>query len=114
MDSLQWLLCAWFGYMAILALLAMLSAGPRTRPGGIAALALITSLVLMVTQFWVPSLPLLSTNWSTLSLILLVLPLLVGLALLALAPRQDTKLIALLLAGSSLLPLVLYFWQPGG
>ena len=114
MDGLQWMLCGWFGYMAVLAGLAMLSAGPRTRAGLVAAIALVTCVILLVTQFWVPSLPALASNWNTVSLLLAALPLVVGLALLALAPRQDTKLIALLLAASSLLPLVLHFWQPGG
>lgn len=114
MEPLQWMLCAWFGYMAVLALLATLSAGPRTRLGLLGGAAALTCLILLVTQFWVPSLPVLASNWNTVSLLLGVVPLAAGLALLALAPRQDTKLIGLLLAGSSLLPLLLHFWQPGG
>lgn len=114
MGTIQVVLCGWYGYMAILAGLAMLSAGPRSRPGLLAAIGLGSCLALLVTLFWIPPVSVIQDNWGTVSLVLSLAPLLVGLALLALAPRQDTRLIALLLAGSSLLPLVLYFWQPGG
>jgi hypothetical protein len=113
MDSLQWMLCGWYVYMAVLAGLATLSAGPRTKHGLVAAVALVACVLLLVTVWWVPGLPLLASNWNLVTLVLGAVPLVAGGLLIALAPRQDTKLIALLLAGSSLLPLVLHFWQPG-
>jgi hypothetical protein len=108
------MLCTWFAYMTVLAVLAALSAGPRTTLGLAAGVAAVCCAALALTQFWVPPLPLLSANWDLVTLLLGAVPLVIGGLLMARAPRQDTKLIALLLAGSSLLPLLLHFWQPGG
>ena len=113
MSGIQLMLCGWYGYMAVLAVLAALSAGPRTGLGLLALLGAAAAGALAVLLFWSVPLPGLVANRTALTFALNLVPVVVGLAQVLFAPRQDTKLIGVLLAGSSALPLSLYFWQPG-
>jgi hypothetical protein len=114
LSGTQLMLCGWYGYMAVLAVLAALSAGPRTASGLLAIGAALAAGLLVALLFWTPPLPGLWAQRTAFTFTLNLVPVLAGLALVLLAPRQDTKLIGVLLAGSSALPLILYFWQPGG
>ncbi len=113
----QTILCGWFLYLAVLAGLMAASAGARTwlgRLGGLAAGAALVRVVLLwrpIGGVTVDDGPLAGIELITLGLEACVL--VAGLAGLAAAPRQDTRLIALLLAGAAVFPIALYFWQPG-
>lgn len=112
-SGIQLMLCGWYAYMAILAVLATLSAGPRTVLGLLGITGALAAGSLVVLLFWTPPLPGLWAQRTAITFALNLVPVLAGLVLLLFAPRQDTKLIGVLLAGSSALPLILYFWQPG-
>ncbi len=75
--------------------------------------AICAGLLLVTTLFGVPGIAAVANNWTAISTALVVACLAAGVVLLAVAPRQDTKLIALLVAGSSLLPLAAFYWRPG-
>lgn len=114
---LQPVLCGWTLYMAILALLTALSAGPRSRSGRLALLAMGFCLAASVLLWW----PLGRTwrvAWKPLAGVDLIrfLPdlgvFLIAAGILFGHRREDTRLIALLLAGASLFPLALHFWRP--
>jgi hypothetical protein len=113
---IQTVLFGWFLYMALLAALVAASAGWGTWIGKLAVVAALVSLFSAVQLYW----PIISPRFVTLGSMEAVdlttlLPELfilgTGLAALAAAPRQDTKLIGLLLAGSSLLPIATYFYH---
>lgn len=111
---LQPMLCGWFGYMALLGLLMGASAGWGSRLGKLAGLVTLVSAwrALAMVRPVGPNLYL--ERWPSINLATFLLEglvLAIALWALARAPRQDTRLIALLLAGSALLPLALYFWQ---
>ena len=114
---IQTVLFGWFLYMAVLAALIAASAGWGTWIGKLAVAAAVAAL-LGAVQVWWPLVgpvfvalgPLGAVDLSTLLPDLIVLG--VGLAALFAAPRQDTRLIGLLLAGSALFPIATYFWQP--
>ena len=114
---LQPILCGWYLYMAVLALLLALSAGPASRGGRLAFVGLAATL--LATLLTWRSLPWVWTvDWPPLVGLNLLrfLPdltvLLVGAVLLIGHRRQDTRLIALLLTGAALFPLALFFWRP--
>lgn len=110
MFSLVPVLCAWYIYLAILSLLMALSAGPRTWLGILALVATGVSALQVVWLYWPGWVP---GEWlAGLQLGGAVLAAVVGLLGLAFGPRQDTKLIALLLAGAAVLPIFLTFYQP--
>jgi len=103
-------LCGWYVYLAILATLMAASAGGRTAIGRLAQVATAVAVVQLVMLYWVPRA--LRPGIVPIRLGADAFLLAVGLIGLLRAPRQDTKLIALLLAFVSLLPLGLYFYQP--
>lgn len=105
----QQLLCGWYLYMLVLSVLTALSAGMRTRLGALAGVGVLASALLLVTVF--RPLPWGNVEQVTLTAKLVVLA--VALLVLLAARREDTRLIALLLAGTSLLPVVLHFVQLG-
>lgn len=114
LENIQTLLCGWYIYMAVLGGLMSLSAGRSTGMGRLSALAGLLCLALIGLNWW-PLLPVWAVDIGPYAGIDLasLLPHLVVLAvaLLALfrAPRTDTRLIGLLLAGASLLPVALFF-----
>jgi hypothetical protein len=114
---LQPVLCGWTLYMAVLALLAALSAGRRSRSGRLALLALGFCLAAIVMLWWPLGRPW-RLAWEPLAEVDLLrfLPdlavFLIAAGILVGNRRQDTRLIALLLAGASLFPLSLHFWRP--
>ncbi len=114
---LQPVLCGWYVYMAVLALLLALSAGPASRGGRLALLALVAAILANVMT-WRPLPWTWSVAWPPLAGVnlLRLLPdladFLVGAGLLLFHRRQDTRLIALLLAGAALFPMALFFWRP--
>jgi hypothetical protein len=112
-SGMQLMLCGWYIYMAVLAGLAALSAGPRTGLGLLALAGAGAAAVLVLLLFWSPPIPGLSTYRTAVTFGLTLVPVAAGLAQIVAAPRQDTKLIGVLLAGASALPLLLYFWHPG-
>jgi hypothetical protein len=101
-------LLAWYLYLMVVALLMAASAGRRTPSwllglvGGLAAGALALRLL-------APGL----APGSAVTLAASVTIALAGLAGLVTARREDTRLIALILAAAGALPVLLYFWSPG-
>ena len=105
MFPIQTVLCGWYVYLAVLSVLLSLSAGRGTWLGWLGLLSAVANgLTLTLLYGWV-SLP--AMQWAT--LVVNAVPLVVGLLALGLAPRQDTKLIGLLLAGAAALPVYLHF-----
>jgi hypothetical protein len=113
---IQTVLFGWFLYMALLAALVAASAGWGMWIGKLAVVAALVSLFGAVQLYW----PFVSPRFVTLGSLEAVdlttlLPVLfilgTGLTALIAAPRQDTKLIGLLLAGSAVFPIVTYFYQ---
>jgi hypothetical protein len=94
--------------MAVLAALMGASAGYGTRCGRLAVLAAAAALVLtlsmLVTAFpaWFSTLA--PSLWFPVSILL------VGVYCFLRAPRRDTRMIAMLLGFSALLPIALYFY----
>lgn len=119
MPPIQALLCGWYIYMTVMSGLMTLSAGPRTRIGRLATLSTLVCVVLLGANFrpFLPSFPVDVGPYTAVDLGHLAPHLVVmvaaGAALLR-APRQDTRLIALLLAGASLLPALLFFCRFDG
>jgi hypothetical protein len=115
---LQLILCGWNLYMAVLALLMAFSAGPRSRSGRLAFLAMGLCLAITALLWRSVELPARLLAWWPLEAVgpLPFLPelgiLLIAVGILIGHRRQDTRLIALLLAGTSLFPLALHFWRP--
>lgn len=108
------MLGGWYLLLVLLAALAAMSAGLRTWSGLLAfAAAAAAGLLLVTTLFGVPGAAALANNWTAVSTALVGLCLGTGVVLMVAARRQDTKLIALLLAGASLLPLAAFYWRPG-
>lgn len=114
---LQPVLCGWTLYMAVLALLTALSSGTRSRSGRAALLA-VGLCLLAVVLLWRPLGGPWRVAWKPLADVDLLrfLPdlgvFLIAAGILVGNRRQDTRLIALLLAGASLFPLSLHFWRP--
>jgi len=112
---LQPILCGWFGYLAILALLMTASAGWHTWLGKLGAVAAVAAASRAVAV-WRPlfgSAHVRVGAAGTVDLVTVVpdgLVLVVAVVALVAARRQDTRLIALLLVGAALFPLALYFW----
>lgn len=105
---MRWLLFVWYAYTLVLALLMAASAGTRPLVGKLALGAAAVALLLLAALFRWPF-----GHYETVTLGAQAVLLVAGLAGLALAPRADTRNIALLLAGASALPLLLRFWRPG-
>jgi hypothetical protein len=113
------MLCGWYAYMAVLAVLATMSAGAGTALGRAAIAAALSCALLMAGNWWaiIPSMPADLGPYSDIDLARLAPHLLIlGVAFAALlrAPRQDTRLIALLLAGAGILPMALFFCRVDG
>ena len=114
---LQPVLCGWYLYLSVMALLLALSAGPASRSGRLALLALAATLLSNVLT-WRPLPWSWSLAWPPLAGVnlLRMLPDLVafavGTGILLLHRRQDTRLIALLFTGAAIFPLALFFWRP--
>lgn len=100
---LQPMLFAWYIFMIVLALLMRASAGGRSWAGRLALVAVILDVVLLVTLLRPLSFQQIVTLGAPVGVLI------IGLLAASRAPRQDTRLIALLLAGSAIFPLVLYF-----
>jgi len=112
---IQPILCGWLLYLAVMAALMTASAGPRTWLGRLGAAATVIALGRAVTLWW----PLGRTYFVPLGsagdVDLLtfgpdVAIFAIALVHLLFAPRQDTRLIALLLAGAATLPVLLHVW----
>lgn len=103
-------LCGWYFYLAILTGLMSASAGPRTWVGRVGIVAAIVALVSMPLQYWVPAA--LVESMDALRIGGDVALLAAGLVGLAGGRRQDTRLIALIVAAVAVLPIFLYYYQP--
>ena len=119
MPPIQALLCGWYIYMTLMSGLMTLSAGPRTRIGRLASLSALVCVLLLVANFRaiLPAHPIDIGPYAAVDLGHLAPHLVIVVAaVIALlrAPRQDTRLIALLLAGASLLPALLFFCRFDG
>ncbi len=113
----QTILCGWFLYLAVLAGLMAASAGPRTWLGWLGGLAAGAALARVVV-LWRPIAGVTVDRGPLAGIELVALgmeacALAAGLAGLVAGRRQDTRLIALLLAGAAVFPIALYFWRPG-
>jgi hypothetical protein len=100
------MLCGWYVYMAVLAGLTAASA-PRGTQRWLAGVLAGFSVVLLVSLFWWP--------FGALETVALTLKLmtLVGATWITVAGRrQDTRLIALMLAFAAGLTVAFHFWQP--
>jgi hypothetical protein len=102
---IQTVLCGWYIYLAVLCGLMSASAGRGTWLARLGWLGVLASLLLLLTLYGTVSLPAL----AQVTLGAKFVPLAAGLLALAFAPRQDTKLIGLLLAGATALPIYLHF-----
>ena len=105
-------LCGWYIYLAVLSGLMAASAGPKTRVGRVGIAGVLVAAVSVPLQYWVPGILVASMGWLRLAGDLFLLA--VGLIGLIAGRRQDTKLIALLVAAVVALPIFLYFYQPPG
>jgi hypothetical protein len=103
----QNLLCGWFLYLTILSALTALSAGPRSKLGLLAWAAAGCGLFLLLTLFGTLDVP----RLGMLELAAKVYILAAGALVLLVSRREDTRLIALLLTGAAVFPLVLYFYH---
>ncbi len=103
-------LCGWYFYLAILTGLMSASAGPRTWVGRVGMVAAVVALVSMPLQYWVPTG---LVEWmGQLRIGGDIFLLAVGVIGLIGGRRQDTKLIALIVAAVAALPVFLYYYQP--
>jgi hypothetical protein len=103
MVAVQPMLFAWYIFMIVLAVLLRASAGKRSWVGQAALVAVLLAILLLVTLLR----PVTYQQAITLGAPIAVL--VIGLLATVRAPRQDTRLIGLLLAGSAIFPLVLFF-----
>lgn len=103
MDAFFW---AWYGYVAILGILAVLSAGPRTLAGALASLATLAAAVLLI------SLALSLPRHADVTVTAKFGVVAGGIGAMVLARRSDTRHIALLITGSGALTLFLHYWRP--
>lgn len=97
-------LAAWFIYLAVMALLMSASAGRRTLVGGLglSGAAAAALLLAMLVRWPFP-------NYEQVGLAAEVVVVAAGVVGLALARREDTRLIALLLTGAALVPILIRF-----
>lgn len=107
--GMRMFLCGWYAYLVVLAGLMAASAGQRTRIGRLALVALAAALLLLVALIRWPFGYYTAVTAAAQGVVLLVA--LLGVAL---APRSDTRHIAVLLAAAAAVPLILSFWQPSG
>jgi hypothetical protein len=111
---LQTILCGWYVYLAVLALLAAASAGRETWTGRVALAGAVCCGLVVLFLYWVPPWPAMQDHMDAITTALKVAVLAVGVIVIVGGRRQDTKLIGVLLAGTAALPLFLNFWQfPG-
>lgn len=108
--SLVPVLCGWYLYLAVLALLQALSARARSWLGLLSIGGVVVALLEVVWLYWPGWVPAGWLPWLQLGGAVYLVA--IGLLGLAFGGRQDTRLIGLLLAGAALLPIVLYFYQP--
>ncbi len=102
---MQSFLCGWYLYLTVLSGLMTASAGRQTWIGRLGMVAFAASVLLLLAVYGTVSLP--AVEMVTLGA--KIVPVVAGLAALAFAPRQDTKLIGLLLAGAAAMPVYLHF-----